>query len=381
MVLNFKFRKMKSSLYIGQFAKIKVFVHWTFLILITFIVYNGISEGQSKEVIGWHVLFILTIFICVVFHEFGHALTGRKFGFKTKDIILLPIGGVARFEKLPENARQEFLVAIAGPMVNFLIALILYLIAQPSIHYLLTLDTSAINAANFLGLLLVVNLSLGLFNLIPAFPMDGGRIFRALLAMFQPREKATRIATSVGIVLAIGFVFLGTLYNPFLILIGVFIIISASSETSIVQAQALLEGHLVGEIVMHEYASLDKDITLAEASAAVLDSQSVNFMVISGQAGVIGSVNRDQIIKSLGLMDNHATHLSEIMTPITETIPIQTPLRDLYISPLLSKNAMVPVSDKEEIIGVINLENILEFLAIKQANPKWKNLLLCNGID
>jgi len=370
--------KMKSSLYLGQFAKVKVFVHWTFLILIVYIIFAGISAGDSTEAIGWHVLFILTIFLCVVLHEFGHALTGRRFGFKTKDIILLPIGGVARFEKLPENPRQEFLVAIAGPMVNFFIAGILYVITQPSTESVLALDFTTINATNFLMLLWMINLSLGLFNLIPAFPMDGGRIFRALLAMFLARERATAIAAALGIVLAVVFIFAGFYYNPFLILIGVFIILSASSETSIVKAKALLEGHTVGEIVMHDYASLDHDIPIAEASEVVLDGQSVNFAVTAGDKDIIGYVSKDQIIKSLTNSDHYSTRLSEIMTVITQTIPIETPLKELYANPLLRKNALLPVSDKGAIIGVINLENILEFLAIKQATLQWKNLLKRN---
>ncbi len=368
---------MKSSLYLGQFSKIKIFVHWTFLILIVYIVYAGISAGLTMNAIGWHVLFISTIFVCVIFHELGHALTGRKFGFKTKNIVLLPIGGVARFEKLPENPKQEFLVAIAGPMVNFVIAAILYVIIQPSVDYILSLDISSINATNFMVMLWIVNISLGIFNLIPAFPMDGGRIFRALLAMYLPREKATQIAASVGFVLATGFIFFGLFYNPFLILIGAFIILSASSETSIVKAQALLNGHSVGEIVMTDFASLDQSISIAEASEVVLNGQSSNFVITSSEHNILGTLDRNQIIKSLSSMD-HRTPLAQVMTKITQTVPAETPLRELYISPLLRNNAMLPVSEDGKIIGVINLENIIEFLAIKQATPQWKSLVQRN---
>lgn len=365
---------MKSSFYLGQYAKIKVFVHWTFLILIGFIVYSGISAGQTIEATAWHVLFILTLFVCVILHEFGHALTGRKFGFKTKDIILLPIGGVARFEKLPENPRQEFLVAIAGPVVNFFIALILYVFTLPKIDELLVLDFTSINAANFLVLLSMVNLTLGLFNLIPAFPMDGGRILRALLSMFQPREKATKIAANIGIVLAIGFMLVGIFYNPFLILIGAFIILSASSESSIVSAQALLKGHTAGEIVMRNFASLRGELTLAEASQTVLDSQATNFIITTDQEAIVGTLNRDQIIRSLTSTD-HQTPLTQIMIPVKHTIPADTSLKDLYTNEALKGNAMVPVTDQGDIIGVINLENIIELLAIKKATPQWNSLL------
>lgn len=372
---------MKSSLYIGKLARIKIFVHWTFLILIAYIIYSGISDGKSTEAIGWHILFILIIFLCVVLHEFGHALTARRFGFKTKDIMLLPIGGVARFEELPENPKQEFLVAIAGPMVNFVIALVLYLIIWPDLQSLPSMDFSSIDPSNFLILLLMINLTLGLFNLIPAFPMDGGRILRALLSMFQPREKATKMAATLGFIIATGFIFIGLFYNPFLIVIGVFIILSASSESSLVNAQALLKGHTVGEIVMYHFASLDSNMTIAEASRVILDEQATNFTITSDGNEILGTLNRDQIIKSLTYMDHHQTKLSEIMNPITLTIPMETPLKELYTNPVLRTNVLVPVTNKGEVVGVINLENIQEFLAIKQATPKWKSLLNRNGLS
>ncbi|GAB5525889.1 MAG: site-2 protease family protein [Roseivirga sp.] len=366
---------MKSSFYLGQFAKIKVFIHWTFLILIGYIIYSGVSAGQNPEEIGWHILFILTIFFCVVLHEFGHALMGQRFGFKTKDIILLPIGGLARFEKLPENPRQEFRVAIAGPMVNFIIAFILYLSNPSRLSELMDQELTSVNAANFLTLLWLVNLSLGLFNLIPAFPMDGGRIFRAFLSIFQPREKATKIAASVGFVIALVFIFLGLFYNPFLIILGAFIILAASSESTMVSTQALLEGHTAGEIVMHSFASLDQNLTIAEASEAILDGQANNFTITTATNEIIGTLKRGQIIKALARPELHVQAVTYIMDPVSQTIAADTPLKDLYTNELIRSNIMMPVTYQGMVIGVINFENIMEFLAIKQATPHWKNLL------
>ena len=368
---------MKRSLYLGRFANIKVFVHWTFLILLAYIIFIGISAGHNATQIGWHLLFVLTIFVCVILHEFGHALTGRHFGFKTKDIVLLPIGGLARFEKLPENPRQEFLVAIAGPAVNFIIAAIIFVIIRPSVHFIMNLDISSINAANFFTLLWMVNLMLGLFNLIPAFPMDGGRIFRAFLSMFQPRNKATRIATLIGQLLAIVFVFGGILYNPFLILIGIFIFISGSSESTLVDTQTRLEGHTVAEIVIKDFAAIDSGMTLKEATQFILITSATNFVVKQAEE-IIGTVNRDQIIKSL---TDHGfdTTISELIEHNTAAIDAGTPLKELLLNPMLKKNAMVPVTEEGHIIGVINLENVLEFLAIKQATPYWKSLVQGNN--
>jgi len=365
---------MKNSLYLGRFAGIKVFIHWTFLILIIIVLYSGISAGQQLETIIWHLLFILSIFACVVFHEFGHALTGKRFGYITRDITLLPIGGLARFEKLPEKPKQEFLVAIAGPMVNFVIALILYIIIRPSLHYILGLNLAVITPENFFIMLLMANLTLGLFNLIPAFPMDGGRILRALLALFQPREKATKLAAAVGFVIALGFIFIGLFYNPVLIFIGAFIILAAFSESAMVGDQALLAGHTVGDIVMHHYASLTANMSIGDASKVILDGQETDFVIVSEDDGIVGTLKRDQLIQSLSVLD-HSTPVTAIMDGVTLTVNLQTPLGELYTNEQLRRNVMVPVTDGEKLIGVINLENILEFLAIKKATPQWKSLL------
>lgn len=365
---------MKGSLFLGQVAKIKVFVHWTFFILLVYIFFSGISAGQTVGAIGWHILFILSVFACILLHEFGHAFVGRRFGFKTKDIILLPIGGVARFEKLPESPKQELLISIAGPLVNFFIALILSFVIQTSPDYILELDISSINPGNFLILLFAFNLLLGLFNLIPAFPMDGGRVFRALLSIFLPRPKATEIAAIVGSILAFLLIIIGLFYNPFLVLIGVFIIFSASTESSIVNVMDVLEGHTAGELVMHHFDVLDEDLTIAEASQTVLDSPAISFAVISPKKDIVGTISRDQIIKSFKSNDL-GTPISEIMTPITNMISSDAPLKDLYTNEIMKDNKMVPVTERGRIIGLINLENIAEFVAFKKANPKWLNLI------
>ncbi|WP_420386761.1 site-2 protease family protein [Roseivirga sp.] len=369
---------MKKSLYLGRFKGIKVYIHWSFLILIFIILYSGISSGQSSEAIVWHLLFILSIFACVIFHEFGHALTGRHFGYNTKDITLLPIGGLARFEKLPEKPREELLVAIAGPLVNFIIALILFMAIRPTTHYILDLDLSVITPENFLIMLLMANLTLGLFNLIPAFPMDGGRILRAILALFQPRAKATKQAAFVGLILALGFIFIGIFYNPFLVFIGAFVILAAFSESTMVGDQALLSGHQVGDIVMHHYASLPEQMSIGEASMVILDGQDTNFVVESNGGEITGTLKRDQIIKALS-MHEHTKPLSAIMDKVGLVIHVETPLTDLYTNQVLRQNIMVPVSDGQQVVGVINLENILEFLAIKKATPFWKQLFEKSG--
>ncbi|MCB1842094.1 MAG: site-2 protease family protein, partial [Halioglobus sp.] len=154
------------------------------------------QQGTLAAVVAG-VGFILALFACVVLHELGHSLTARRYGIETRNITLLPIGGVASLEKMPENPRQEIHVALAGPAVNFVIAFILYLYLGMRGDELAG-EAATMTDASFVYRLMLLNVLLGGFNLLPAFPMDGGRVFRALLAMKTGREKATRIAATVG---------------------------------------------------------------------------------------------------------------------------------------------------------------------------------------
>ncbi|MBK9109704.1 MAG: site-2 protease family protein [Saprospiraceae bacterium] len=226
----------EKAWYIGSFAKIPVKIHWTFLLILIYIIGSGLSEGASTKEIVIEVCFILAMFFCVVLHEFGHALTAQRYGIKTEDIILLPIGGVARLRNMPEKPIQELIVAIMGPMVNVVIALLLFIFLSIymdiNIFSLDLLENIHFgNWSGFLPLLMISNIMLVLFNMIPAFPMDGGRVLRALLSMNFGRLKATRIASLAGQAICIVLIAIGLYYSAYtLALIGVFIFLSASQE-------------------------------------------------------------------------------------------------------------------------------------------------------
>ena len=201
---------MKGTLNIGRVSGIKVQVHWTFVFLIAWVVFLEVSRGREMPAIALSILFVLVIFGCVVLHELGHALTARRFGISTRKITLLPIGGVASLERMPEKPQQELLVAVAGPAVNVVIAILLYIVFP--IHRFLDLEPealqemlSAISPQNFVFYLFAANVMLVVFNAIPAFPMDGGRILRALLSMTIDRVQATRIAAALGQLMAVMF--------------------------------------------------------------------------------------------------------------------------------------------------------------------------------
>jgi Zn-dependent protease len=224
---------MKWTLKLGEVAGIGIFVHWTFLLLIGWILYTHLSEGDTVRDALEGVAFVLAIFACITLHELGHALMALRFGVRTRDITLLPIGGIARLERIPEKPMQEFLVAIAGPAVNVAIAVVLtvVLIAMGGFSELTDLR---LDGANFLTRLLLVNIGLVVFNMIPAFPMDGGRVLRALLSPMMGRLRATDTAATIGQLIAIVFAILGFFGNGMLIFIALFIFLGARQEAQMV---------------------------------------------------------------------------------------------------------------------------------------------------
>jgi Zn-dependent protease len=226
---------MRSSLKIASIFGIEVRIHLTFLIFLVWIWFSYYQiAGFAGAVQG--VLFILALFACVLLHEFGHAFAARGFGIETPDITLLPIGGVARLSRIPEKPWQELVVAIAGPLVNVVIAAALIFVIHGSAS-LGELEYLESPRTELLAKLASVNVMLILFNLIPAFPMDGGRVLRALLAMAMPYARATQIAAWIGQGLAVVFGIFGIFGNPFLIFIAFFIFVGAQQEAAMARSK------------------------------------------------------------------------------------------------------------------------------------------------
>lgn len=361
---------MKWSLRLARLAGIDVFVHWTFILLIGWILVSNLGAGRSWSESLWSIWFILSLFVCVVLHEFGHALTGRRYGITTKNIVLLPIGGVANMEKMPEKPIQELWVALAGPAVNVLIAalLALVLLTQGKLVVPESAD-AAISASNFLLNLLVVNLWLVLFNLIPAFPMDGGRVLRALLAMRYDRVKATNIAAKLGQLLGIVFIGLGLFNNVWLIFIGVFIFLGAGSEANFESTQAVLARYKVADALMRQFTTLHAWDRLDKAIELLLNGQGKEFLVEEDNR-IVGVLTRDDIIR--GLQEgNREEIVGRLATTNFAPLALQTSLKDAF--EMMARNGMsiCPVlSDEGELLGVINQENIMELLMIAEAGKK-----------
>ncbi len=364
---------MKGSFVIGKVAGIEISIHWTFFILLAILVIPSGSGGSAY----WNLAFILTIFLCVVLHELGHAMAARHFGIMTKDITLLPIGGVARLERIPEKPNQELVVAIAGPLVNVLIATLLFVSIHPVINTQTATTLSSINASNFLTSLYLVNISLVVFNLIPAFPMDGGRVFRALLAFRMDRVKATRIASFVGQSIAVLFAIVGIMANPVLLFIAWFVFIGARQEWQMVSTKSFLAGHVMEEVKMKQFVTFQGDETLADVMKVLLEGPYHNFVILDGDK-LAGTLGRAEIIKALAIHDPTVS-LRSIMNTSFETADENTPLEELYDQILKSSNKFIPVIRDGRVSGVIDLENMLEFIMMQQATSVRKENLMAHG--
>ncbi|MCZ7598298.1 MAG: site-2 protease family protein [Gammaproteobacteria bacterium] len=289
---------MKWSFSIGRIAGIDVRVHLTFLLLLAwFAIWNWQASGDTGQVMS-AMIFILALFACVVMHEFGHALVARRFGVATRSITLLPIGGVASMERMPENPLHEIAVAIAGPMVNFAIALVIYLlmpadsiVAMPQAGPDVDGSAELPGGTSLAGQLLFINLVLGVFNLLPAFPMDGGRVLRALLSLFMPSLRATRLAASIGQGLALALGLLGLLGNPFLILIAVFVWIGAAGEAGYAEMKSAISSVPVTRAMLTEYETVHEYDSLGHVADLTLKGSQKDFPVVRGDE-VIGVVTQ-----------------------------------------------------------------------------------------
>jgi len=232
---------MRYTAGIGTYAGIPVRIHATFPLVLVIYALIAATTGGWRDGLDAAIL-VLSVFLCVVLHEFGHCLQIKRYGIRVRDIVLFPIGGVARAEAIPEKARQEIAVAIAGPIVNFVIA--------GALFGGLALSGIPLHGDGYLVTLAGVNVGLGLFNLIPAFPMDGGRILRGLLHLRMPHLAATRRARDVGQILALGFVVIAFLDTTFIMLavVAAFVFVGGMYEERTVALRLRLNGRRAGDL-------------------------------------------------------------------------------------------------------------------------------------
>jgi Zn-dependent protease/CBS domain-containing protein len=360
---------MKWSWKIGRFAGIDVNIHATFLLLVIFFGFSYWQQTGTLTGTLEGIAFLLVLFLTVVLHEFGHALTARRYGIKTRDITLLPIGGVARLERMPEKPLQELWVALAGPAVNLVIAAVLFIFLLLSKTFV-PLNGMTLTGGPFIERLLGINLSLALFNLLPAFPMDGGRVLRALLGLRLNYVRATQIAATVGQGMAFLFGIIGLFSNPFLVFIALFVWIGAQQEASMVQVKSALGGIPVSQAMMTEFKTLEPLDTLQQAVEHVLAGSQHDFPVLEGDQ-VVGILIRSDLFTALA-RHSEASRVNAVMRRDFEVIHPGDMLETASTRLQACGCNIFPVVENSRLVGLLNMENIGEFLMIHSAMDKRK---------
>jgi stage IV sporulation protein FB len=363
---------MGWSVNIGSIGGTAIRLHVTFLLFLVWIFFASYASGGAEA--AWYSLaFMLLLFACVVAHEFGHIFMARRFGVTTPTVTLLPIGGVAQLERIPEKPWEEFLVAVAGPAVNIAIAaaLVLFFGASLDAKNLVGVGNSAVA---MLDRLAVVNVFLVLFNMIPAFPMDGGRVLRAALAARLGYVRATEIAATIGQFVAFALGFLGLFGNPLLIFIAIFVYLAASSEAQLVAVRAMSRGVPVRAAMITEFAPLSPNASIDEAIETLLRTSQNEFPVVDGANRPVGVLGRNDLIRALKQHGPEAG-VAEAMTSPLPTVSHRSCLDEAFRVLQEKSSPAVGVVDAEgRLVGLITSETIAEMLMVRDALPKGARL-------
>lgn len=366
----------KNSLRLGNISGIPIFVHWSFAAIIAYVIYIGVSNDFGIWGTTWYMLLILSVFGCVLLHELGHSLSARWYGIETEDITLLPIGGLARLERMPKKPIQELVIAIMGPAVNVVIAIVL-----AGLHWLLFGDffnnislSGDFTLNSYIALLTTINIILVVFNMIPAFPMDGGRVFRALLSFKFSHVVATKIASIVGKLAAVCFIGYGFSQNDYTLMgVGAFVFYAASMENKIASMEGALEGQTVQLMIRDRYTIFQTTDTVASVMNALSTGLETDFLVLNNNL-VEGIVTKAIIVKHNA--QNPDITLNQVMkTDIFATNP-QESLTEVWMLIRGHKQPIVPVFDSTTglLLGVLDQRTIYNFIEMK--NSRWHNIVV-----
>lgn len=411
---------MRGSYKLFTWFGIPVHLHWTFGFIFLYAFYLGAMDGNGLWSILWFVGLFGSLFLCVLLHEYGHSLTARRYGVETQDIILTPIGGIARLERMPEKPAQEFVVAIAGPLVNVVIASILLIggklflrpelwdlvfwtfkqSLQPVLDFVVMVFTGdwenllahiqgeALPAEDpaemseiihgyglsnnsllfYLPILIGINVWLVLFNLIPAFPMDGGRIFRALLAMRIGRPRATRVAAIVGQVIAGIFVLYGLLSGQFMLaLIGFFVFTTARTENAMVQLDTLLRRFKARDLLRPQFTRLALNDWMQTAVDLLRQGLERHFLVFDLQERLVATLEESDIIAAAKKRD-FSTEIARYARQPAEIVHPGESLHYVYYLLQQRGQGILAVADETGLLGVIDQEGLRHFL--KMQSPR-----------
>jgi Zn-dependent protease/CBS domain-containing protein len=352
------------SLPLGRWLGIDIYIHITFLLLLAFIgLSQGIASGSAGAALSG-VLFFVGLFVCVVLHEYGHALAARRYGIATRDITLLPIGGVARLERMPDKPWQEFVVAVAGPAVNVVIAggLLAGLLLRTSWQMP---GQFSFTSGGFIERLLVANVFLVLFNLLPAFPMDGGRVLRSLLAMRMEYARATSIAATIGKAMAALFGFAGLFGNPMLLLIALFVWIGATQEAAAAQMKSSFAGAAVRDAMLTDFRALSRRDSLADATQLLLAGSQTDFPVVEG-GRVVGILDHAALFQALRERGDLAV-VGDVMRSEFVSLRANQSLDEALAEVRAEGGLTMAVIEDGRFVGLLTPENVGEFFMIRSA--------------
>lgn len=373
---------MNGSFKIFSWLGIPVYLHWTFGLIFVYVLWHAQTAGLDTLETVWITGLFLSLFVCVLLHEFGHAIAAKRYGVSTRDIVLMPIGGVARLEKMPEKPVQEFVVAIAGPAVNVVIATLLFIgMGVFSDGYLLEMLADAIQqdigydvltqsgqvispGLHFAIKLAITNVALVIFNMLPAFPMDGGRVFRSLLSMWIGRPKATKIAAWLGQTIALMLIMLGLWGGDFMLsILGLFVIYAARTENSQVQAESLLSKYQAHQALRPNYTRLRANDWMMTAIETYRRGLERHFLVFDMSDRLVGILEEEDILKAMQKPDSTA----EIARYAQAAEYVRADDSMLKVHYLVRQRGLgiVPVVDEQgQILGVIDEAGLTHFVRL-----------------
>ncbi len=377
---------MRGSLKIFTWLGIPVFLHWTFGLIFLYILWHAQSENLGTVETIWLTVLFMSLFLCVLLHEYGHAIAARRYGVKTRDIVLMPIGGVARLERMPEKPFQEFVVAIAGPAVNVVIAILLFVVVSFTVEegsfgemLLSAVQTRNIGeeiatesgylmspTAHFFIYLAFTNVVLVIFNMIPAFPMDGGRVFRALLSMWLGRPKATKIAAWLGQVIALMLIGAGLWNGDFMLsILGFFVIYAARAENDNVQTEDLLSRFKARDVLRPNFTHLRSNDWMLTAIETLRHGLERHFLVFDVNDRLIGMLEEEDIVRAMRKPDV-TTEISQYAQR-AEVVQLEDSL--VKVSSLIRQRGfgIVGVADESgALLGVIDEAGMAYFVRMEE---------------
>ena len=358
---------MPWSVKVARIAGVNVYLHFTFILLLLLVALAESGSAPSFTEAALGILFFISLFACVLAHEFGHILMARRFGVGTRDVTLLPIGGVARLEKMPDRPRDEFWVAIAGPAVNVGIALLLTTGLVMFGGGWSRLEWS-LEEAGYVESLITINVAMILFNLLPAFPMDGGRVLRAILASRMEFVRATQIAARLGRGMAILFIIVGVFWlkNPFLFFIALVVWFGAGQEANYAILKSQLKGITVKQAMITEFHQSTPDDSLGKIAEWVLAGTQTDFPIVNDSQQVIGMLGTKELFEALRHHD--------LWTPVQDVMKRDFVVLEssFQLEPALNlyqrrTQQMIPVVENGMLIGMLAMENVAELIKIRQA--------------